>query len=118
MDCLHLCLWKGRVPLRNHMEIAVTSEIFLNRLGYKCLQEVEILVLQKLSFSLVTYLFPKFSAETSDQRSHCYAAPEVTCKAYHSSEAGTVCFARTGSPSSISASICVAVVVTNANTDA
>lgn len=41
------------MPFRNLMEISVTLEIFfLNRLGYKCLEEVEVLVLQKISFAL------------------------------------------------------------------
>lgn len=69
------CGIEGTVPLRTHMEIAVTSRIFPNGLGHKCLEEVEILALQKLSFPPVKCLLPQLSAETSNQCSHCQAAP-------------------------------------------
>lgn len=83
MFCLTICPIlplpvEERVPLRNHMEIAATSRIFPNRLEHNCLEELEILVLQKLSFPLVTCLFLEVSAEISNQWSHCRAAPEVT----------------------------------------
>lgn len=68
------------MPLTNHMEIAVTFEIFLNTLGYKCLEEVEILVLQKFSSSPVMRLSPKFSAEISNQTATAQQSPRGHAK--------------------------------------
>jgi len=59
-----VCGREGRMSHRNHMEIAVSLRIFLNKLGHKCLEEVEILVLRRLSFPPLTCLFPEVSAET------------------------------------------------------
>lgn len=72
------CGIEGIVPLRTHMEIAVTSRIFPNGLGHKCLEEVEILALQKLSFPPVKCLLPQFSAETSTSAVTAKQPPEVT----------------------------------------